>query len=474
MSWFSHRDSHKSKGREMLSFCCAFCWSEIEASEKSAGQMYDCSHCGKQTLVPTEAIYSIVEFFSEFHKQMYRSLQTLFEDNGIPLKQTAQLELGIYLVFRLFLRASRLQKQEVGRCIFAQCVRCIVPEETEQIYRIIQHRLDLYQTIAREKQHEDWATLVKSWHFELKNYLLLSKDDYAKVDISPLGNPPLVLMGFFVRVDVDFSLLNYTVIFDCAFHNLFSGTDDVTSLTVVEILRRIRAGFEEGQSLMKQHLERIHSNLSRAPNPEDKTVGSGSKMGQIQEEVKKANGARSQHYVFVHQVLRDLFFDMPQKIIAILRSVGENDALLDLWNRVGKEVEDSSPASADGLGYEVRTLDNDTVVVLITLPPPQLMCEAHFIALVYCPPSQEHESVTRFIVLERSVGSLPRLCEWGSAGEHSNGGFFHEPTLETFFEEVCKLLQSSCSDKVRFTPQNKSLDSDRINPPYVWWTNNQN
>jgi len=126
---------------------------------------------------------------------------------------------------------------------------------------------------------------------------------------------------------------------------------------------------------------------------------------------------------------------------------GAAAALLDLWNRVGAEFADLGLLSLDGLRCEVRTFDNDIEVALITLPAPKFMCEAHYVALVYRPSSPEHEGITRFIVLERTVNhSLPVLCEWGAAGEHSNMGPIGEPTLETFFEEVCEILQSVSVD----------------------------
>lgn len=171
--------------------------------------------------------------------------------------------------------------------------------------------------------------------------------------------------------------------------------------------------------------------------------GEEDEIGQVMMEAREAIRSRGKHYVFVHQVLRDLFFDMPEQIITIMKSNGADAALLDLWHRVGAEVVESGLTSPDGLHCEMRTLDNDIAAALITLPAPKFMCEAHYVALVYRPSSPEREGITRFIVLEQSVNrSLPVLCEWGAAGEHNNMGSIGEPTLEAFFEEVCDLLQS--------------------------------
>lgn len=139
------------------------------------------------------------------------------------------------------------------------------------------------------------------------------------------------------------------------------------------------------------------------------------------------------HYLFVHEVLRDLFFASPQKIVDIFTHNGKN-ATLDLWNTVGKVIKDSIPSSSDGLNCESRTLVDNTVVILIILPQPQYICEAHLVALIYRPESVKHEGITRFIVLEHD--DPPMLCEWNEIGTHYNLGYSCDSNLESFFEVV--------------------------------------
>ena len=147
---------------------------------------------------------------------------------------------------------------------------------------------------------------------------------------------------------------------------------------------------------------------------------------------------KGQHYAFVHQVLRDIFFNEPNNIIAILMSDRAIDTLTDLWYRVGKELEDNNPLRLDGLCCEVRTLENNTIVVLITLPTPHHMCEAYLVALVYRPDSTNHKGMARFIVLEHGI--RPTLCEWENVDTHCNMGYRCEPNLESFFEVVRELV----------------------------------
>jgi len=166
--------------------------------------------------------------------------------------------------------------------------------------------------------------------------------------------------------------------------------------------------------------------------------------------VRKFRDSRAQHYAFAHQALRDLFFDSPDEVLAILKDEHRDDLLLDLWNRVGEEVGKSSLIAADGLSCEIRMLD-DTTVGMIILPAPQILNEAYFVALVYRPCSSDRKLLTRFICLERGVhlddGSPPSvLCEWDSSGTHSNMGHVCEPNLEDFFEAVSGLLQFDPQD----------------------------
>ncbi len=230
-----------NKRHRTLTYSCAFCWAKLEAPKELAGHIQNCPSCGKQTLVPTKQIYRIAEVFVECYEQMYQSIQETFKGSTTPLRQTGKLELGTYMLFRLFARASTLQKPDVGRCIFALCVHCIVPMESDRIYKIVQHRLDLYKAIAQEKKDEDSVKLVKAWQFELVNFLLQSKDDYSEVNTGPLGTTPLALTDPFFSLSLDTVLLRWMDIFDSTLINVFSGNDNITLLTVQEIDRRIAA-----------------------------------------------------------------------------------------------------------------------------------------------------------------------------------------------------------------------------------------
>lgn len=81
-----------------------------------------------------------------------------------------------------------------------------------------------------------------------------------------------------------------------------------------------------------------------------------------------------------------------------------------MWEHAGTNIEESDLVAADNLDYEIRKFDNGMIIVLITLPTPQAITEAYFVALVYRPQGRAifsvQEVVTRFITLEYSFNLL--------------------------------------------------------------------
>ncbi|HWP47356.1 MAG TPA: hypothetical protein VNM22_09365 [Candidatus Limnocylindrales bacterium] len=157
---------------------------------------------------------------------------------------------------------------------------------------------------------------------------------------------------------------------------------------------------------------------------------------------------RSQHYIFAHKILPSLFHADPVKFITALSS-HRNDLLHLLWAHAGTNMEESDLVAADNLDYEIRKLDEGTIIVLITLPTPQAVAEAYFVAMIYRSWKKEifctQEAVTRFITLEYSfnlLNDLPGtvLGEWTVDGTHINFGTGPEPILEDFFETVWGLM----------------------------------
>lgn len=146
--------------------------------------------------------------------------------------------------------------------------------------------------------------------------------------------------------------------------------------------------------------------------------------------------------MFVHQALPAMFFANPAKFVTTLVERGD-EVLHTLWHQVGQQVREANRISPAGLSAETRQLEDETRLVLITLPAPKGVTEAYFVALAYRPPTQQ-KGLTRFITLEYSLslegspGTM--LCEWTAEGQHGNLGQGPEPTLEAFLEAVGRLI----------------------------------
>ena len=110
--------------------------------------------------------------------------------------------------------------------------------------------------------------------------------------------------------------------------------------------------------------------------------------------------------------------------------------------------------------------DDNITVSLITLPKPQVISEAYFIALIYCPWKLnfflKQKVIPRFLLLEYSVphgygNQSTVLHEWTADGRHINLGYGCEPTLEAFYEAICNLLWLTESPPMPPTKPTSSL-----------------
>ncbi len=159
-------------------------------------------------------------------------------------------------------------------------------------------------------------------------------------------------------------------------------------------------------------------------------------------------GPRDHHYAFAHRVLPAVFYSDPGKFFEILNT--EGSFLRFLWKQVGSELAEGNRLAADELRYDINYLENGTMIALVTLPSPQGVTEAYFVAIVYRPPARQHKffeekALVRFITLEygAQMDGAPRtvLCEWNAKRMHLNLGDGPEPKAEAFLEAVYALLQ---------------------------------
>ncbi len=134
------------------------------------------------------------------------------------------------------------------------------------------------------------------------------------------------------------------------------------------------------------------------------------------------------HYQFTHHVLRQAVFDtQPSE----LRSLIQNREFADFCFGLVEECFGSNPDSGpniDAIIFEAEMgifdvlHEDDVQMVLISLPTPQAITQAHYVLIAL-------SETTRYFTLEATTDSLDRLdssfgllCEWTGDGTHHNYG----------------------------------------------------
>lgn len=143
-----------------------------------------------------------------------------------------------------------------------------------------------------------------------------------------------------------------------------------------------------------------------------------------------------QHYVFAHRILPALFLEDPQ---GFARAIERDGTLLRrLWARSGPWWKRF--LGAGRIGHRKRGLPDGATVLVVTLPPPRMMTEAHFVGLLIAPAQDE----AAFFTLERHDGSDGRVSTvlggWSAKG-HANYGDGPAPTVDAFVDAIGRLRQ---------------------------------
>lgn len=162
---------------------------------------------------------------------------------------------------------------------------------------------------------------------------------------------------------------------------------------------------------------------------------------------------RGQHYIFAHRAIPQWAFKHPNDFVSILMSERGQDFLIDLWNLVGQNMDGEDLVAYEGLEYSIEWGAQETGFVVVTMPPPKRMPEAHFIAVVFQPSEDPEASISvRTLTLEKSISfdteeARTALCEWRFSGDderpiHANFGDGPEPKKDEFLKAVVNCLSS--------------------------------
>ena len=152
-------------------------------------------------------------------------------------------------------------------------------------------------------------------------------------------------------------------------------------------------------------------------------------------------GPRLHHYAFAHKIIPSTFFQYPANFIMML-SHRADEFLHEVWNNLGQNLEPEDIVVPEGLACEVRRVEGSKLGALISLPPPQRVTEAYFVAPVFQPPMEGKEAQARYITLEYNpeMDSMSALGEWTAGDSHLYMGEGPEPNLEDFWKTVCTTI----------------------------------
>jgi len=154
--------------------------------------------------------------------------------------------------------------------------------------------------------------------------------------------------------------------------------------------------------------------------------------------MEKIPEPRTHHYVYAHQVLRDLILQENEQILPIFASPSADEFLFRLWDEVAKSIPEHETVTRDGLCcIPLQMIKNDLAISVICMPEAIYPPEAIYVVILFKISTEQ----CRYITLEKSLIHV-MICEWTSEGVHRNLGLgvkdtHHETlSLNNFLELV--------------------------------------
>jgi hypothetical protein len=167
-----------------------------------------------------------------------------------------------------------------------------------------------------------------------------------------------------------------------------------------------------------------------------------------------ARQARKQHYVFAHLGFRAIVEASPMHVMLTMLSKDAGTELLrKVWDEVGGQCRDGERVDYGEMRYEVHKLGKDRAIILIAMPAPRGVHEAHFVAAVITPPKRrfflwEQPAALRYFTLE--VGDAEQgefdtlLGEWRGES-HLNYGDSPAVDKDAFLRAIGRVLKCEIS-----------------------------
>ncbi|MDX2111673.1 MAG: hypothetical protein SFY80_15685 [Verrucomicrobiota bacterium] len=148
-----------------------------------------------------------------------------------------------------------------------------------------------------------------------------------------------------------------------------------------------------------------------------------------------ATAPRKQHYLFAHSLLPSLFYKGEDGFLGYLESNGAT-FLGELWNCTGDDVPAQERMPAEGIASERQLLPDGTELYFITLPEPQRVPEAYYLALVIKGERREFLTLEMTYRMPDTAEPVAYFCAWLPNASHVVYGAVNNSGLAGFKQLV--------------------------------------
>lgn len=151
------------------------------------------------------------------------------------------------------------------------------------------------------------------------------------------------------------------------------------------------------------------------------------------------------HYILGHIALREICADDPVSFFCLMNAPERDEFLDGVWRQIRDncDVDGKAPFDITDVDFKYCTVQ-DYPTVLITMPEPEGMTEAYFVAMILkididadeFPENPEFQYFTLEKGSEMDGTDRTVMCEWTADGKHMNYGDGPPPDIDFFVEEV--------------------------------------
>jgi hypothetical protein len=150
---------------------------------------------------------------------------------------------------------------------------------------------------------------------------------------------------------------------------------------------------------------------------------------------------RVPHYLFAHRAVPRAFLRNPESILPIMASDRGMEFLSGMWDVIDREIEPQQRIDHGALAVQTYELPSDIWVAMVTMPPPQRVFEAYFVA---CAARLEGDTFARALTLDLAgpptADAETGVLEWDVEGKHEFLEPGCPPRVDAFIDVLERLL----------------------------------